>query len=286
MEATHKDSDRLLELIGDVCGLLDLAELGHGLLDSLHRVLPSDYISLNEVGPSPDRVLAIISPEASEESMQQWAIHAHENPILRHYLRTSVGSALRFSDVCTQEELHELALYREVYEPLGVEYQLAFTLPAGPDRVVAIALSRGEHDYSDEERDLANDARPFLIQAYLNAVAFDALRARAQGVSATPLLEGLLGAGLTPRESEVMRLLALGRSNHHIAAELGISDRTVGKHLERTFRKLGVSDRSTAAGRVWSLAGMGEAPATVPTGERFLSGALRGTPEPQGSSRK
>ena len=49
--------------------------------------------------------------------------------------------------------------------------------------------------------------------------------------------------------------MARGRSNHHIAVSLGISDRTVGKHLEHGFRKLGVSDRSTAAGRAWELAG-------------------------------
>jgi DNA-binding NarL/FixJ family response regulator len=55
----------------------------------------------------------------------------------------------------------------------------------------------------------------------------------------------------------VLRLVALGRSNHHIASALGISDRTVGKHLEHSFRKLGVGDRSTAAGRVWELAGNG-----------------------------
>ena len=35
-----------------------------------------------------------------------------------------------------------------------------------------------------------------------------------------------------------------------------ISHRTVGKHLERSFRKLGVGDRSTAAARVWELAGV------------------------------
>jgi DNA-binding NarL/FixJ family response regulator len=49
--------------------------------------------------------------------------------------------------------------------------------------------------------------------------------------------------------------VALGRSNQHVAAELGISDRTVGKHLEHSFRKLGVGDRSSAAGCAWALSG-------------------------------
>lgn len=255
----------LLELVGDVCGLLAIDELRHGLLDALHRALPSEYISLNDIGPGPREVVALIRPDASAELFDRWARLAHENPLLQHYLRTQDGRAMRFSDVCSREHLHGLALYREVYRPMGVEHQLAFTLPASPRRVLAIALSRGERDYSDEERDFADRARPFLIQAYLNAIAYQSARAGIEtSSSATPLLESLLAAGLTQREAQSLRLVALGRSNHHVAEALGISHRTVGKHLERGFRKLGVSDRSTAAARVWELAGAG---GSVPVGE-------------------
>jgi DNA-binding CsgD family transcriptional regulator len=248
----HLDDRRLLELVGDVCGTLDLDELRHGLLAALHRVLPSDYVSLNDIGPSPDGIVTIMQPEAPE-LISRWMTFAHENPLLRRYLRTLDGRAYRFSDVISSEELHALALYREVYAPLGVEHQIAFNLPASPDRVLAIALSRKRTDYSDAERDFANRARPFLIQAYLNAVTVHELRARGSD-SGTPLLECLRAAGLTRREAEVLRLVALGRSNNHVGGELQISPRTVGKHLEHGFRKLGVVDRSTAAGRVWELA--------------------------------
>ncbi len=244
----------LLGLIGDVCGLLDLGELRWGLLDALHRALPSDYVSLNDVGPGPEDAISIMKPDAPTGSYQRWNRLAHQNPLLRYYLETLDGRAHRFSDVISRGELHTLELYKEVYAPLGVEHQLAFTLPAGPDRVLAIALSRGGRDYTDAERDFANRARPFLIQAYLNAIAFESLRARG-AAPAGELLDALIAAGLTRREAQVLRLIALGRSNQHAAAELGISNRTVGKHLEHGFRKLGVADRSTAARRVWELVG-------------------------------
>lgn len=244
----------LLELVGDVVGLLDIDELRHGLLESLHRVLPSDYVSLNDVGVTPDLVITIMQPDVPE-LRGRWSELAHENPLLRHHQHTMDGRAYRFSDVISRQELHELALYREVYRPMGVEHQLAFTLPASPERVLAVALSRRERDYSDAERDFANEARPFLIQAYLNAIAYAQARSGSAPLSAAPALEPLIAAGLTPREAEVLRLVALGRSNQHIAVELSISDRTVGKHLEHGFRKLAVGDRSTAAGRVWELAG-------------------------------
>jgi DNA-binding CsgD family transcriptional regulator len=255
---TGSDSQTpLLELIADVCGLLDIEELRHGLLEALHRALPSDYISLNDVGPGPRDVIALMTPDAPVELFEAWARHAQENPLLRHYQSTQEGRAVRFSDVCTRPELHALKLYTEVYGPMGVEHQMAFTLPGPPGRVVAIALSRGERDYSDGERDFADRARPFLIQAYRNAVAYQEARGGLSGVSSapTPLLDALVAIGLTRREAEALRLVALGRSNHHVAQALGISHRTVGKHLERGFRKLGVSDRSTASARVWELAG-------------------------------
>jgi DNA-binding CsgD family transcriptional regulator len=243
----------LLELIGDVCGLLEITELRRELLSAMHRVLPSDFVSLNDVGPTPDRVLSIQEPDF-QGTYARWTVHAHENPLLRYHQRTHDGRAYRFSDVISPEELHALPLYEHVYKPMGIEHQLAFTLPASPDRVLAIALSRGERDYSDAERNFANRARPFLIQVYLNAIAYDELRRERAGLAAAPDVYTLMHAGLTAREAEVIRLLALGRSNQHIAAELQISDRTVGKHLEHCFRKLGVADRSNAAARAWDLA--------------------------------
>ncbi len=262
--ASGVDDGALLELVGDVFGLLDIDELRWGLLDALDRALPSDYVSLNDVGPDPKAVVSIIQPDAPAALLERWAQLAHENPLLRRYLHTLDGRAYRFSDVLGSAELHELALYRDLYAPLGVEHQLAFTLPASPDRVLAIALSRGGSDYSDAERDFANRARPFLIQAYLNAIAYGSLRSRRTEADTTTPIDTLLAAGLTRREAEVLQLVAIGRSNHHIAFALGISDRTVGKHLEHSFRKLGVGDRSTAAGRVWELAGTGSRGAPEP----------------------
>lgn len=49
--------------------------------------------------------------------------------------------------------------------------------------------------------------------------------------------------GLTDREMEIVRLVATGRKNKEVAAELGISERTVKTHLTNVFQKLGVRDR-------------------------------------------
>jgi two-component system, NarL family, response regulator LiaR len=52
---------------------------------------------------------------------------------------------------------------------------------------------------------------------------------------------------LTPRELEVLRLIALGHSNKRIALELGVAEKTVKTHVGHVLAKLGVADRTQAA---------------------------------------
>jgi DNA-binding NarL/FixJ family response regulator len=53
--------------------------------------------------------------------------------------------------------------------------------------------------------------------------------------------------GLSPREVEVLRLVAAGLSNSDIAIELAVADKTVARHLSNIFTKLGVGSRTAAA---------------------------------------
>ena len=64
--------------------------------------------------------------------------------------------------------------------------------------------------------------------------------------SVLPGLDQLAALGLTPRQTQVLRLLAAGKPNAAIAAELGISTATVSKHLERIYGRLGVRTRTQA----------------------------------------
>ena len=73
----------------------------------------------------------------------------------------------------------------------------------------------------------------------------------AEAASATRLIDS---HGLTAREAQVMEWVTAGKTNRDIAAILDISPRTVTKHLERIFVKLGVETRTAAVNRV--LAGV------------------------------
>ena len=67
--------------------------------------------------------------------------------------------------------------------------------------------------------------------------ARDAARMAGSARSADPL------APLTPREREIAHLVLAGRSNREAGALLGLSERTVGNHLQSVFNRLGIGSR-------------------------------------------
>lgn len=276
-------ADKVLDMIGEVQGMLELDELIDGLLTAIQRNVPSDYVSLNDIGPDTDRVIAVITPELPESMYRLWGEYAFQNPLMKRYVETLDGRPYRFSDVVTREEYHALELYRHFYSLIEVEHQMAFTLPATPGRVIAIALSRCESDFSDEDREVVERARPYLIQAWRNAIDHTALR---DELAARPLgpaggdgtaVEALRSQGLTERQAQVLALVARGRSNRDAGAILGISDRTVQKHLEHCYRVLDLQSRSAAAEFVWGLLADTGATANGAAGEPHRRG-LDGRP--------
>jgi DNA-binding CsgD family transcriptional regulator len=215
--------------------------------------VPADWIGLSEVGPDPQSIVEIVDPPVPPELFEAFAELVHQNPLVRRFDETRDGRAYRISDVVTRDAFHELDIYERVYRPIGMEHQIAFTVESGRDRILAIHLSRRRRDFSDRERDLLNAARPFLIQAYRNAIRYTrALEARTDPTP--PSLETLAALGLTRRQAQALQLLASGVSEHEIAARLGISVRTAQKHLEHCYRRLGVNSRSEAAAIAWASA--------------------------------
>jgi DNA-binding CsgD family transcriptional regulator len=66
--------------------------------------------------------------------------------------------------------------------------------------------------------------------------------------------------GLTPRQAEVLHHIVRGRGNDEIAAALEISPRTVHKHVEHVFARLGVRSRLEAVATVWAAVGVDGVP--------------------------
>jgi HD-GYP domain-containing protein (c-di-GMP phosphodiesterase class II) len=96
------------------------------------------------------------------------------------------------------------------------------------------------------EQDAARELRVEASSGRLDNDVVETLIAVASGTRRRPLTDQL-----TPREVDVLRLLAQGRPNKQIARTLGISVKTVDNHLQRMYAKAGVSTR--AAATVWAM---------------------------------
>ena len=92
--------------------------------------------------------------------------------------------------------------------------------------------------------DAAAELRAEIKAGRLDADAVEAVLGAA-GHNVTRRHEG--PAGLTPREVEILGLLARGLSNKEIAARLVVSPKTVGKHIEHIYTKIDASTRAAAS---------------------------------------
>ncbi len=114
------------------------------------------------------------------------------------------------------------------------------------------ALSAGARGYLTKDAGIAEIARAVQAaaahQALLDPVVQQQLLAAATSqVAASPATEvASLPDDLTPREVEVLTLIARGLSNREIAAELFVSGATVKTHINHVFSKIGARDRAQA----------------------------------------
>jgi len=116
---------------------------------------------------------------------------------------------------------------------------------------VARSVSGGAHDYI-----LKTATRAAVIAAVTGAAqgATPARFGERRRVAGTmSRREATTGGGvqLTPRETQVLRLVAMGLSNQEIADSLEISVETVKEHVQNLLRKISLNDRTQAA--VWAL---------------------------------
>ncbi|HEX6021796.1 MAG TPA: helix-turn-helix transcriptional regulator, partial [Solirubrobacter sp.] len=98
-------------------------------------------------------------------------------------------------------------------------------------------------------RVLLSEACRAVGDADAAALELDAARETFERLGAEPDLARLApddAHGLTARELQVLRLVAIGRSNREIAGALVISEHTVARHVQNLFAKLGVSSRTEA----------------------------------------
>jgi DNA-binding CsgD family transcriptional regulator len=204
----------------------------------VNALLPGDpYIAVS-FASRPDR--------AKWRQFPQVSFYDHPT---RHYAATPAPRhAIRLTDHFPCRAAIEATRYfREILQPLGLRYEVSLLLDTPLGRRLGISVSRARADYSDAEVELLTRLGPHLQRAFHHVQTLAQLRGTQGRASAWHDVD------LTPRESEILRWVATGRTNGAIADLLGVGAATVKTHLEHIFHKLGVSNRAAAAAALRDL---------------------------------
>lgn len=130
----------------------------------------------------------------------------------------------------------------------GATIPIVFISGHGDIQMAVAALKRGAVDFVE---------KPYreqqLLDAINEALVQDAEQRAANDRAAAPADVADKLSGLTPRERETMELALAGKSSKAIAAQLGISYRTVELHRSRILEKLGAGSIAELARRLGSL---------------------------------
>jgi DNA-binding CsgD family transcriptional regulator len=241
----HADLEGVIQVAGELAAIdeTDTRPFPPYVLESLRRLVGSDVAAYTELDRIACRVLDCLAVPNGEHSPGVevfWALR-HEHPCCNYEDRTLDFSTRRVSDFMSSRELRRSQLYADWFRPLNVEFEISVGLaaPLTHTKVFLFDNARTSGDFDERERTILELLRPHLTRRYAYV---EPLR-RADFASAEPL-------NLTAREREVLRLVAEGNTDAQVAAALWVSPRTVGKHLENAYEKLGVTNRTAAARRI------------------------------------
>lgn len=182
-----------------------------------------------------DVALAVNDVETAQTSAKELAaISDRSDAALLHAAAATAQGSVRLAIGDLDEAFAHLRRARNMWLDLGHAYEVART------RVQLAKASLAARDVDTARLELSAARSSFVrLGAAGDLPAVDALLG---DIKPKPRAPG----DLTLREIEVLRLVAAGRTNREIAAQLAISQHTVGRHLNNIFTKLDVNSRAAA----------------------------------------
>jgi DNA-binding CsgD family transcriptional regulator len=245
---SERDLRALLGIVGNSRADLPPQGLPLSLLAELKSQIPCDNVSFHGEDPGRREVWfdQTVGDHCCGGDEQACWEHFWDSAACAYPYRTGdVRRVTKISDFYSARQRHSSAMYCDYARPAGIEHHLKLCLPAGPGRLVKLMFFRGPGpDFSERDRALLMLLRPHLHQAYLDA----------ENRRAAP-------AQITARQRELLRLVAAAYTNAQIAHRLGVTEKTVGKHLENIYARLQVSNRTAAVTRAFPSHATGWPPA-------------------------
>jgi DNA-binding CsgD family transcriptional regulator len=190
-------------------------------------------------------VISNLPGAISKREIEVFDRYFYEHPLVREHGHNENAVTKRVEDLVTHDEFKRTPLFNEYYRPIRIDHAMAVPIHVDGSLLVSFVFNRSGRAFSDRDRACLELMRPHLGNFYRLTRAMDNARANPV-VEHEPAPE----LPLTAREREVLHWLAGGKTDRDIGEILGISPRTVHKHLQRIYEKLGVETRTAAVMRV------------------------------------
>lgn len=243
---SQHDFATLQRTIVELYAYRDLEVFRREIPGVLLGAIPADYFGLADLGVDMARKTVRVldywesSLRIEPEMVPQMERIGFDHPFTKHSMDNGGPTPLMFSDFYSLRQLRGVPMYREFYRGADIGRLLAVPSFTGAGMATLNFCRRAsERDFTERDRLVLSLLQPHFDQAWRNA----ALATESKTNGAKPLES----YDLTPRETEIGRWVAEGKTNPEIAMILHARVRTVEKHVESILRKLGVENRTTAA---------------------------------------
>src|ERR1700674_362503 len=251
---TSGDLRAVLETLGTIGeGAASVERFAREGVASLRRLVSGELTTLSicDLGTGHRSVVSDQPGAISKREIEAFDLHFHEHPLVRDHGRNPGAVTRRISDLLPAADFRRTPLFNDYYRPIRVDHAMAVPIHVQRNVLVSFVFNRSGRDFSDRDRACLESIRPHLGNLYRLSREIEGPRAAWGVPSSPPRVPSDLP--LTAREREVLHWLGGGKTDRDIAAILGISPRTVHKHLQRIYEKLGVETRTAAVARALSF---------------------------------
>jgi DNA-binding CsgD family transcriptional regulator len=179
------------------------------------------------------------SSMGGEEVLERIIANIKSCPIHRWHGDGHDDEIVTLSTITELAEYRDGSHYKAVYGGSGVADILSIPVGSG-ETIARVLVCRDGDGFSDEEIDAARILQPVVTGCLRQTQVMEQLRS-------DPLSEeAMRERGLTAREAQIFCRLASGATSQAAGQELGISVRTVEKHVQNIYARIGARNRSEA----------------------------------------
>ena len=226
---------------------VDFEDLKGKLLCHLEELIPHQYSSILLIDPAYSRkggslkISEFFCKPSEFMEAEKTYMEKYPEAMNRRLNISRETVSVRESSLMPETERLHSKVYQECYRRFDIYDTLQLSITSGDDLLAVLTLfrNRAAGAFADEDVYLLK-----ALSKHLNTIFYKHCRERDTAASVSGAVETITKkVHMTPKETEILTLIFLTKSNIEICDELGIKEHTLQKHFQNIYRKLNISSR-------------------------------------------